>query len=79
MTAQIILFPISRMSRSSQLPPPIDVALDHVLWLRLAYPSLGAHEAGMTYGLYVYSWAELIRGLAEIWDELPEDIRREGC
>jgi hypothetical protein len=79
MTADVIPFPWWRVSRSSQLPPAIDVALGHLVWLRRRYPKRTAYQIGMTYGLYVYTWAELVHGLADIWNELPEEVRREGC
>jgi hypothetical protein len=78
MTALIIMLAGWRvMSRTSQLPPAIDVALDHVLWLRTGDPRLTAAEAGAAFGLHVYTWAQLVRGLADIWECLPESIRHQ--
>jgi hypothetical protein len=61
----------------SQLPSAIDVAFDHVLWLRQKQPRLSAHEAGLVYGLVVATWGELVVDLAWLWGKIPENIRRQ--
>jgi hypothetical protein len=77
MTALIVFLAGFRMSkRMTQLPPAIDVALDHVMWVRTGDPRLTAAEIGATYGLHVYTWAQLVRGVADIWEHLPEAVRR---
>ena len=81
MSALIIMLARWRMAktlRPRQLPPAIDVALDHVVWLRQKRRRLTARAAGEIYGLDVYTWAELVRGLADIWERLPARIRRGG-
>jgi hypothetical protein len=75
MTAEIILFPRWRMARSSQLPPAIDVAMDHVIWLRFAYPDIAPETAGLMIDKQASTWAEVIEAYAALWGVLPEEIR----
>lgn len=62
------------------LPTPIDVALEHVIWLRLRNPQLEPQEAVAAFGpgVVVTTWAEVVRAFAAAWEALPEHIRREG-
>jgi uncharacterized protein (DUF2062 family) len=69
-----------RMARrpSQSLPPAIEVALDHVVWLRLQNPRLRPYQAGAAIGATTYSWAQVVLAFAAAWEALPEDIRRGG-
>jgi hypothetical protein len=81
MTALIVMLAGWRMAQRrshKSLPSAIDVALDHVIWLRLRDPRLSAYQAGLPYGLSVHTWAELVQALAAIWQDLPEAVRRGG-
>jgi hypothetical protein len=78
MTATIILFPGRFLSRSSQLPSAIEVALEHIIWLRASEPGLNARQAGKLYRIDVYTWPELVNALAKKWERLPKRIRSQG-
>ena len=66
-------------SRPQHLPAALGVALDHVLWLRMADPDLTPEQAGNIIGSYAcYNWAQVIEAYARAWEALPEAVRREG-
>jgi hypothetical protein len=61
-----------------QLPSAIEVAFDHIDWLRARDRELTPYRAGLLYGLRVFGWIELAHALADIWLRLPEEVRRAG-
>jgi hypothetical protein len=75
MTAEIILFPRWLVSRSSQLPNAIDVATEHIWWLRRSHPEATPQTAAEMVGRLADTWDEVIYIYAELWDNLPESIR----
>jgi hypothetical protein len=80
-TALIIMLAGWRMAQRrshKSLPPAIDVALEHVIWLRLADPRLLPQDAGAAIGASTASWAEVVRAYAAAWEALPEAVRRGG-
>ena len=78
MTAEIIILARWRMSRSSQLPPAVDVATEHVTWLRFTYPNIAPETAALMIDRHASTWAEVIEAYAALWEELPENIRRSA-
>jgi hypothetical protein len=58
-----------------QSPSPCEVALEHVIWLRLDDPHLSPAEAGATIGAATRTWAEAVLAFAAAWEALPEAIR----
>jgi hypothetical protein len=75
MTAEIILFPRRWMSRSSQLPHAIDVATEHIWWLRRTHPEVTPQTAAAMIGRLADTWDEAISAYADLWDNLPKSIR----
>jgi hypothetical protein len=79
MTALIIFLAAWRHQRKGagmcrQSPPAaIDVALEHVIWLRLDDPHLSPAEAGATIGAATRTWAEAVLAFAAAWDALPTE------
>jgi hypothetical protein len=66
-------------NRPQRLPAAIDVALDHILWLRMADPQLTPDAAGRLIGSYAcYNWAQVVQAYAAAWEALPEGIRRKA-
>jgi hypothetical protein len=53
-------------------PAAIDVALDHIIWLRLAQPLLTPRQAGAAIGATVHTWAEAVQAFAAAWEALSE-------
>ena len=79
MTAEIIMLAEWRMAhRRPQLPSATSVAIDHVIWLRAACPGVHPRTAAAMIGVEAESWAEVIRLYAELWEQLPEEVRRRG-
>ena len=78
MTAQIILFPWWRMSRLSQYPDAIVVATEHIWWLRRGLPELQPQTAAEMVGRHADTWDEVIDIYAELWQDLPDAVRRGG-
>ena len=62
--------------RRPQLPSAIEVAIDHIIWLRAEYPGVHPRTAAAMIGAEAESWAEVIRLYAEAWERLPEEVRR---
>jgi hypothetical protein len=77
MTAQIILFPRWRASLSSQLPSGIEAAIEHLIWLRTVGPQITPETAALMVDRLAATWADVIVIYAELWESLPEIIRRE--
>ena len=80
MTALIIALAGWRMKhRSRPLPASIEVALDHIVWLRMAEPHITPQQAGNIIGSYAcYSWAQVVQAYAAAWEALPEGVRRKA-
>jgi hypothetical protein len=65
--------------RSRPLPPALEVALDHIVWLRMQRPGLTPQQAGEMIDRYVcYTWAQVVQAYAAAWEALPKSIRRDG-
>jgi hypothetical protein len=79
MTALIVYLAGWRMcNRPQSLPPALDVALDHVIWLRMGRPGMTPQGAAGLIGARAYTWAQVVLAFAAAWEELPEDVRRGG-
>lgn len=81
MTALILPFSGWRYRRWWQhgfvdkVPKAIDIAMQHMLWVRDR--GFTPRQAGATIGVVTTTWSEVVRALAEAWEGLPEDVRRE--
>jgi hypothetical protein len=64
--------------RPRPLPLALDVALDHVVWLRLANPALSPIAAGALIGAQTDTWAAVVREYAAAWEALPVRARHGG-
>jgi hypothetical protein len=60
------------------LPAALDVALDHIIWLRITHPAMSPQAAVEAIGATAHTWAEVVRAFAAAWEALPEHVRREG-
>lgn len=63
---------------SQRLPSSIDVAMDHVMWLRFHHRALTPWTAGAMIGVETRSWAEVLEAYAAAWEALPEEVRRDN-
>jgi hypothetical protein len=64
--------------RSQYLPPAIDVALNHIVWLRMAYPDIAPETAAAILGQEAWTWAQVVQIYAAQWEGLPPNIRDGG-
>ena len=68
--AQIIPFP----SRSPQLRLAIEVAIEHLNWLRRTSPGITPLSAALRIGMHANTWTEALNAYAATWESYPQPV-----